>query len=263
MTDEGIQRANAIAWPRRGGFWRRLFASLIDYLVIFVALYSLVAALFLLTDGGVKGSFWLNWKTCQSASLNGTDDPLLARYDWQVCATSFFGFPVARWAAGTSTDSQSKAVSMLSIDLDSKGKFRSAALDLGFLQVLVLATYLLVMEGAFSRSLGKGVLAPFVHDELDWHREGLALQKAVRRQVVKFLGYLPATLVGAFFAFETWKTVPASVLNYSRLEIVIAFAASALAFLWPCWIALAIAFGNEPIHDRAAGTTVRVLEEDQ
>ena len=261
MTDEGVELA--VTWPRPGGLWRRLFASLIDYLVIFVALYALVAALFLMTDGGVKGSFWLNWKTCQSASLKGTSDPLLSRYDWQVCATSFFGFPVARWAAGTSTDAQSKAVSTLSIDLDSNGNFRAAALDLGFLQVLVLATYLLVMEGAFSRSLGKGVLALFIHDELDWHREGLALQKAVRRQVMKFLGYLPATLVGAFFAFQTWKTVPAPLLDYSRLEIVIAFTASALAFLWPCWIALTIALGNEPIHDRVAGTTVRVLETDQ
>ncbi|WP_137932978.1 RDD family protein [Mesorhizobium comanense] len=261
MTEEGGEPA--VTWPRPGGLWRRLLASLIDYLVVFVALYALVAALFLMTDGAVKGSFWLNWRTCQSASLRGTDDPVLSRYDWQVCATSFFGLPVARWAAGTSTDPQSKAATTLSIDLDSKGNFRTAALDLGFLQVLVLAAYLLLMEGAFSRSLGKGVLALFVHDESDWHREGLGLRKAVRRQVVKFLGYLPATLVGAFFAFQAWKTAPATLLDYSRLEIAVAFIAAALAFLWSCWVALSIAFGNEPIHDRVAGTTVRVLETDQ
>jgi hypothetical protein len=259
MADEGFEPA--VVWPRRAGFWRRLWAFLIDYLVIFVALYSLVGALFLMTDGGVKGSFWLNWKTCQAANLNGMADPSLARYEWQVCSTSFFGLPVARWAAGTSTDAQSKVVSRLSLDLDSNGRFRPAALDLGFLQVLVLAAYLLVMEAAFGRSLGKGVLAIVVHDELNFHREGLSLRKATHRQMLKFAGYGPAVLAGAYFLFRTWKTDPVTGLDYSRLETAIAFIAAVIAFIWSCWIALNIATSGEPIHDRLAETSVRVEQE--
>ena len=258
MTDERIELADATAWPRPGGFWRRLFAALIDYLVVLIPLYSLVAGLFLLTDGGVKGHFWLNWRLCQSATVNG--NPSLARYNWQACKTSVFGVPVAEWIVGTSTDTQSGATQAVSIDLDPKGNLRPAALDLGFLELLVLATYLLVMEATSGRSVGKRALALVVHDEYDWHGRGLAIQKAARRQVIKFLGTFPVVLTGAWFAFQTWSSVPGSAPTYSRLEFVCAFAALALALIWPVWIGLSIALGNEPIHDRVADTTVRMRE---
>ncbi|MFA6156714.1 RDD family protein [Mesorhizobium sp.] len=258
MTDEGIQLAAAMAWPRRGGFWRRFLASFIDYLVVLIPLYFLAAGLFALTDGGVKGHFWLFLRICMSAKVHG--GPSLERYDWQVCRSSLFGFPVANWAVGTAKETQSAKPETVSIDLNSKGNFRPAALDLGFLQVPALAIYLLLMEMASGQSVGKQALVLVVYDENDWQRRGLPLQKAFRRQVIKFLGAFPLVLTGAWSVFQTWGSVPGPAPSYSWLEIVTAFVAFGLALIWPLWIGISIALGNEPIHDRLAGTTVRTRE---
>ncbi|AZO11070.1 MULTISPECIES: RDD family protein [unclassified Mesorhizobium] len=258
MIGEGVQFADALDWPRRGGFWRRCFASLIDYLVVLIPVYSVVASFFLLTDGGVNGHFWLNWRICSSATVHG--NPSLEAYNWQVCRTSIFGFPVTEWAVGTPIDTQSSAAEAVSLDLDSKGNFRPAALDLGFLELPILALYLLAMEMAAGQSVGKRALSLVVHDEYDWHRTGLSVRKAVRRQVIKFLGVVPVTLTGAWFAFQTWGSIPGPAPSYSKVEIVCAFAAFALALIWPVWIGLSIASGNDPIHDRLADTTVRISE---
>lgn len=259
MTDLDEARfAIAMSWPRPGGFWRRLIASFIDYLVVLVPIYALVAALFVLTDGGVKGSFWLNWRICQSGTVHG--DPSLARYNWQVCKTSVFGLPVAQWALGTTSEAQTERNSAISIDLDPQGNFRSAALDMGFLEMLVLATYLLLMELKSGQSLGKRVMAITVHDQDDKSRIGLPTQKAARRQAMKLLGPLCMTLTGGWFAFRAWGNAPGVAQAFSWLEIAGAYAAFVLALIWPIWIAISIALGNEPIHDRFAGTTVRVDE---
>ncbi len=258
MTDEGIPLAAAMAWPRRGGFWRRFLASFIDYLVVLIPLYFLVAGLFALTDGGVKGHFWLFLRTCSSAKVHG--GPSLERYDWQVCKSSLFGFPVADWAVGTAKETQSARPETVSIDLNSKGNFRPTALDLGFLQVPALAIYLLLMEMASGRSVGKRALVLVVYDENDWQRRGLPLRKAFRRQVIKFLGTFPVVLTGAWFAFQTWGSFPRPAPSYAWFEFVPALVAIGLSLVWPVWIGITIALGNEPIHDRVAGTTVRTRE---
>ncbi|MER8742852.1 RDD family protein [Mesorhizobium sp. M1004] len=259
MTDyKEASFADAMAWPRRPGLWRRLLAALIDYLVVLIALYLLVGALFLLTDGGVKGSFWLNWKLCQEGTVHG--DPTLARYDWQVCRTSVLGLPVAKWAVGTAAGSKPGETSSMSIDLDMQGNFRPAALNLGFLELIALASYLLIMELKSGRPIGKRFADLIVHDEDDRHRVGLPARKAVRRQFMKFLGALPIVLTGAWYAFQTWGTPAGGVQDYSSLEIVVASAALVSVLIWPVWIAISIALGDDPIHDRFAKTTVRIQE---
>lgn len=257
MTGEGMEHASAMAWSRRGGFWRRFLASFVDYLVVLIPLCFLVAGLFLLTDGGVKADFWLFLHVCRPAKVHG--GPSLERYDWQVCRSSLFGFPVADWAIGTAKATQSVVRETVSFDLNSKEKSRPAALDLGFLQVPALAIYLLVME-ASGRSIGKRALTLVVYDENDWRRRGLPLQKAFRRQVIKFLGAFPLVLTGGWFAFQTWGSVAGPVPSYAWLDLVLAFVAIGIALLWPAWIGISIALGYEPIHDRVAGTTVRTRE---
>lgn len=258
MTGEGTELSAAMAWPRRGGFRRRFFAALIDYLIVLMPLVALVAVLFQLTDGGVQGHFWLLLDTCSSAKVHGS--PSFERYDWQVCRSSLFGFPVADWAAGTAKESQSAIRETLSFDLNSKGKFHPAALDLGFLQVPALAIYLLVTEMVFGQSVGKQALVLVVYDENNWQRRGLPLQKAFRRQAMKFLGTLPLVLTGAWSAFQTLGGVRGAAPSYSWLEFGPAFVVVGLALVWPAWIGISIAMGHEPIHDRVAGTTVRTRE---
>lgn len=259
MTDlEHAQFASAMSWPRRGGFWRRFIASFIDYLVVLIPIFALVATLFSLTDGGVKGSFWLNWRICQEGTLHG--NPSLTRYNWQVCRTSVFGLTVAEWAVGTTSDAQTEGSSAISIDLDPLGNFRSAAMDAGFLEMLVLTTYLFLMELKSGQSLGKRVMTIMVHDQDDKSRVGLPVQKAMRRQAMKLLGPLSMALTGGWFAFRAWGNAPGVAQDFSWLEITGAYAAFVLALIWPIWIAISIALGNEPIHDRFAGTTVRAYE---
>lgn len=261
MTDTDEARfSDAMSWPRRGGIWRRLFASIIDYLSVLIPLYALVAGLFLLTDGGVKGSFWLNWRLCQAATLNGASDPSFARYDWQICRTSLFGLTVAEWALGTASGSQSEGNPSISFDLDSQGNIRPAALDLGFLELVVLASYLLVMELTSGQPIGKRFAALIVHDQDDKNRIGLPVRKAVRRQGMKFLGALPIMFMGGWYTVQAWGSAPGVAQDFSRLEIVGAYAALVLVMVWPIWIAISIALGNDPIHDRFAVTTVRADE---
>lgn len=250
MTDEGIEHASAMAWPRRGGFWRRFLASFIDYLVVLIPLYFLGAGLFPLTDGGVKTHFWLS-KVCGSAKVHGGPSLKLR----QVCSSYQFSFPIADLAVGTMKATQFAKPETVSTDLNSKGNFRPAALDLGFLRLPALAIYLLVMEMALGRSVGKRALVLVVYDENNWQRRGLPLQKAFRRQLIKFLGAVPLVMTGAWSAFQTWGSVPGPAPSYSWLEIV-----TALALIWPLWIGISIALGHEPIHDRIAGTTVRTRE---
>ncbi|TGR88124.1 hypothetical protein EN852_040505, partial [Mesorhizobium sp. M2E.F.Ca.ET.209.01.1.1] len=84
-------------------------------------------------------------------------------------------------------------------------------MDLGFLELPVLAIYLFVIEMMSGQSVGKRALSLVVHDEYDWRRVGLSPKKAVRRQVIKFLGTFPSMLTGAWFAFQSWRSVPGPV----------------------------------------------------
>lgn len=256
---DDAQFAEAMSWPRYGGFWRRSIAALIDYLVVLVPLYALVAGLFVLTDGGVKGHFWLNWRICQPVTLHGA--PSLVRYNWQACSTSVFGLTVAEWAAGVAPAAQSGASSTLSIDLDSQNNFRLAALDVGFVELLVLMVYLFGMELSWGQTFGKGMMSVKVYDQNDKGRVGLPVWKAARRQVMKFLGPLSLTLTGGWFAFREWGVAPGVAPDFSWVEMVAAYAALILSFAWPTWIGISIALGNDPIHDRFAVTTVRMFKD--
>lgn len=205
----------------------------------------------------MKADFWLFLHVCRPAKVHG--GPSLERYDWQVCKSSLFGFPVADWAVGTAKATQSVVRETVSFDLNSKEKSRPAALDLGFLQVPALVIYLFVME-ASGRSIGKRALTLVVYDENDWRRRGLPLQKAFRRQVIKFLGTFPLVLTGVWSAFQTSGSVPGPTPSYAWLDFAPSVAVLGLALVWPVWIGISIALGNEPIHDRVAGTTVRTRE---
>lgn len=248
MTDDGVEVATAMAWPRRGGIWRRFLALAVDYFVVMIPLYVLVAGLVLVADGGVKDHLV---EICKSGKVDGG----LLPERRQVCKSYNFDFPVADWAVEKAKMAQFEKSETDSIKVGSEETFRLTALDQGLLQLPALAIYLLVMEMAFGRSVGKRALMLVVYDKDLWQRRGLPLQKAFRRQLIKFLGAFPFVLTGAWSAFQTWGSVATPAPSYSWLEIV-----TTLALVWPAWIGISIASGHEPIHDRIAGTTVRTRE---
>jgi hypothetical protein len=248
MTGDRLDVATAMAWPRRGGLWRRFLALVIDYLVVIIPLYFLVAGLFLVAGGGVKDHFV---EICRSGKVHGG----LLPERWQVCKSYNFDFPVADWAVGKAKMDQFAKSETVSIKVGSEETFRLTALNQGLLQLPALAIYLLVMEMAFGRSVGKRALVLVVYDKDNWQRRGLSLEKAFRRQLVKFLGAFPLVLTGAWSAFQSWGSVATPALSYSWVEVV-----TTLTLIWPLWIGISIAFGQEPIHDRIAGTTVRTRE---
>lgn len=248
MTGDRIEVATAMAWPRRGGIWRRFLALVIDYLVVIIPLYFLVAGLFVVAGGGVKDHFV---EICRSGKVHGG----LLPERRQVCKSYNFDVPVADWAVEKAKMAQLAKSETVSIKVGSEETFRLTTLDQGFLQLPALAIYLLVMEMAFGQSVGKRALVLVVYDQDHWQRRGLPLQKAFHRQLIKFLGAFPLVLTGAWSAFQTWGSVPTPAPSYSWLEIV-----TTLALVWPAWIGISIASGHEPIHDRIAGTTVRTRE---
>ncbi|RWL44645.1 MAG: hypothetical protein EOR60_17175 [Mesorhizobium sp.] len=248
MTGDRPEVATAMAWPRRGGIWRRFLALAIDYLVVMIPLYFLVIGLFLVAGGGVKDHFL---EICRSGKVDGG----LLPERRQVCKSYNFDFPVADWAVEKAKMAQLAKSETVSIKVGSEETFRLTALDQGLLQLPALAIYLLAMEMAFGQSLGKRALVLVVYDRDNWQRRGLPLQKAFHRQLIKFLGAFPLVLTGAWSAFQTWGSVATPAPSYSWLEIF-----TTLALVWPAWIGISIAMGHEPIHDRVAGTTVRTRE---
>ncbi|MEZ2333550.1 RDD family protein [Mesorhizobium sp. RCC_202] len=246
MTGDRIEVATAMAWPRRGGIWRRFLALAVDYLILIIPLYFLVAGLLLAAGGGDHFV-----EICRSGKVDGG----LLPERWQVCKSYNSDFPVADRAVEKAKMAQLAKSETVLIKSGSEETFQLTALDQGFLQLSVLAIYLLVMETVFGRSVGKRALVLVVYDRDNWQRRGLPLQKAFRRQLIKFLGAIPLVLTGAWSAFETWGSVPTPAPSYSWLEVV-----TTLALIWPLWIGISIALGLEPIHDRIAGTTVRTRE---
>ncbi|CAM5409820.1 hypothetical protein MAUB1S_06966 [Mycolicibacterium aubagnense] len=244
-------------WPRYAGFWRRLAASIIDYILVLIVLLPLASLAFVSTDGEVKSLFLLRWNLCQSTTLNQTSGPSLANYEWVVCRASIFGLKTAQWAEGTASD-QKVEPSSISFDLDSNGRFRPSSLDLGFLELAILAAYFFLGEWRFGQSIGKRSLGIKIYDQDQWNRVGLPAWKSFRRQAMKFAGVAPMVLSGGWYSFRAWGGDPAMVGQFPNFEIAIAFAVLAIAAAWPIWIMISIALGNDAIHDRFAGTTVRL-----
>jgi len=259
MTGDRIEVATAMAWPRRGGLWRRFLASVIDYLVVLISLYFLVAGLAMLTDGGVKGDFGLSFEVCRSFTVHGVPPS-----ERKVCKSSLLGFSVSDRAVAKAKEPQFAKPESVSINPNAKGNLRPVALDLSFLDLPALAIYFLVIEMTLGQSVGKRALVLVVYDEHNWQTRGLPLQKAFRRQLIKFLGVFPLVLIRAWSAFQTWVSFPGPTPSYSWWEAVPALVAAGfalgLALIWPLWIGISIALGHEPIHDRIAGTTVRTRE---
>lgn len=259
----------AWAWPRPAGFWRRLGAFLIDYLIVLVPVFILVAALFSATNGGVTGSFSLRWNKCYAATLNAPNNPANSNYDWQWCKTSLFGLTVAQWVQGSpkavtqSNDQSSSSPPTIEYFLDPQGSIRSAPLDIGLTEWIALFVYLVLMEMKSGKSIGKRIMAIAVHDDSDFDRVGLPARKAARRQIMKFLGLLPVPLLDAWYALQSWGDPPEAIQEASNGALIIAVAAMLAGLIWPIWIAASIVLGENPIHDRFAETSVRTHQDQE
>lgn len=273
MTIEDVESArpsNAVGperlpkLRRRAGFWRRLIAFLIDYLIIFVPLFVLVAAVFSLTNGGITSTFFLTWKICHGATLNEGSDLPAADYDWKLCRTSAFGLTVAQWAQGSpkivaqSDNSSSNSSTVVVYAVDSQGNFRSPPLDVSFVQWIALFIYLLLMEKKSGSSLGKRIMSIAVHDNYDIDRTGLPSLKAFERQGAKFFGLLPAIFLQAWYAFEYWGVWPENMASVSVGTIIVGFASASIAGIWFIWISVSIVRTGNPVHDQFAATSVRL-----
>lgn len=253
--DGGGRIADAMAWPRRAGLWRRSAAFLIDYLLVFLLLVAVVAALFRLTNGAIQGDFTLRFGACYEATVKWDEGPSpVPEYDtWKQCNTSLFGLVTASKLIGTSSSTGAE----ITLPIGPDGKNTDSVLNLGFIESIALFVYFFIMDWKTGEPIGKRVMAITVYDADDKHRDGLPSRKAVRRSWMKFLGAVPLTLLQGWYAFQEWGNTSRAIPEASNLETAIAFAALAFAPIWTIWIAISIALGDDPIHDRFAETTVR------
>lgn len=252
---DGAWTTEAISWPSRAGFLRRAAAFLIDYLLVFLLLVAVVAGLFRLTNGAIQGDFTLKFGICYDGEVtwNGGSSPLPEYGAWKLCNTSLLGLTTASQMVGTNSSTGAK----LSLSLGADGTIRRGALNLGFLEGIALFLYFFVTEWKTGKPIGKRIMAIAVRDEDNIHRDGLPILKVVRRCWMKFLGVLPLTVLQGWYAFQEWGGTPDPLQQISNLEIIVTYIALALAPIWMIWIAISIAIGNDPIHDRFAGTSVR------
>jgi hypothetical protein len=240
---------------RRAGFWRRLLASIIDYLVVFVPLYLVVAALFSVSNGAVQGSFLLRFNACYETSVNWNSEPPAGIDVWNWCGTSVLGLTTVSTLVGTSTTNKTE----IALPLDADRQVREDVFDVGAFDALILFIYLFFMEWRSGRPIGKRIMAVVVHDVDGWERHGLPIKKAFRRQLAKAAGLLPMAVVQTIYSIALWmNAIPADKEQQSIAWTVIALASIAIAVAWFIWIAISIIVGRDPIHDRYAGTSARI-----
>ncbi|CAI2932716.1 RDD family protein [Aminobacter niigataensis] len=241
--------------PSRAGFWRRSLALCIDYLVMFVPLYLVVAALFSQTNGAVQGNFFLKLGACYETSVDWASTPPAGIDAWQVCRTSILGVTTAIQLVGKNTENGTG----ITFPVDASGQLRDNVFDAGILEPLILFVFLFSMEWRTGWTFGKRCVTIVVKDVDDERRVSLPVNKAFRRQFVKAAGLLPMIVLQIAYVIAEWMgSVPTEGELQTQVWLVASVASIAIAIAWFVWIAVSIMFGRDPIHDRFAATTVRM-----
>jgi uncharacterized RDD family membrane protein YckC len=244
---------------RRGGFWRRAGAFIIDVLLITVPFQIAVAALYPMTDGAIQMSSGIVMSLCQNRTNvvtlpAGLDPPPPTGANYtSTCRASFFGFETARWLT-VGRETREGAITRKvwrTYPLDRQGRLTKAYV-VDWIAYLALFLYLVALEHRLGATLGKQWLGLRVIDIRQMDRSGIPLGKAFARNLLLWIGAYPM-LVALLVAW----------LVGSGLEGLMSggffswfMAAGLLGFAILVWIVVAVARKHDPVYDTIAGTAV-------
>jgi uncharacterized RDD family membrane protein YckC len=250
----------------RAGFWRRALALFIDLLTIAVPCELLVIALFVPTNGALQSTSGVVFTSCVSVTQvpQGLEPPPPAGSNFATaCEASLFGFETARWLV-VGRNSQQGNVNVSTWNryaLGPDGKPRQAW-SIDWIAFVLFIVYLVALEHRFGVTLGKRILGIRTAERRNPERVGIAVGRAIMRQLAQWIGALPALILQGLLLLSLWLQgaertgeILGEVMS-SGAYLALLVGAILAAFAWLLWIVIDIARKRDPIYDRIAGTMV-------
>lgn len=239
----------------RGGFWRRAFAFLIDFMLVSVVIALIGVPLYGPTDGAIRVSNTvIDTTSCSDVAPNRIDVQLPADFKATaaaICVKRFFGqehdrLLVVREVSRSGAVTYTREITM---PVDAKGRV-VRAFYLDYLTIIVLAAYLIVAEWRFGTTAGKTTVGLRVRSLAG---APMTLSQAAIRTFVRLVPFVPFVIFmlvaaardpaqGAAFLLSNLVTVSLVSLGLVLIQL--------LNFI------LAVRRQNLPWHDRWAGTEV-------
>jgi hypothetical protein len=241
----------------RAGFWRRLFAILIDLVVVVVPFQILVAVLFAATSGHVQMTGGIGFQSCSKPTGQyGTlvPPPPPGSNFAQDCSVYFFGAQTARvLVVGRVTqEGMTRNVVSRAYSLDRDGHLVDAV-SVDWIAMLTLLVYWLLMETGTGATLGQRVARSHVIDVLAPHARRVPLGKVFVRYLMMGAGAAPLLVVLIVYAVRYGPDIVAMAQGDFFTWF---FVAGMLTLAWVCYIFVQVARRRDPIYDRVAGTAV-------
>ena len=243
----------------RAGFWRRLWAFVVDLLLICVPLQIVVAALYPVTNGKIQMSSGISFNLCNSnvslANLPAVvNPPSMHANAAAICRSSFFGLETARWLTVSRVTQEGAVTKTFSIyyrlDRDNKVAQVYAVDWVAFVGIFI---YLVSLERRLGTTLGKRLLGLRVIALREADRTGIPFGAAVLRNIFLWIGCYPLLIVllGAY-VLGLWN-----VEGFMSGGIFSWFMGSGLVgFAIYMWIVVEVARKRDPIYDLIARTAV-------
>lgn len=263
MSDTGLRRA---------GFWRRVAAAVVDFLVVIVPLQLLLATAFAATGGGIQGDFGLTWTSCSAPSddvrsllMGGVlriSDP---RVSPVACTTRFAGLPTrvqlalvrgGREEASGSQD-ESPRLAMIAVDAD---LLPSRPLTVSWLPLPIYAIVIASLWAMTGKTLGARLFRFRVVALAAPARPGIGDRAAWKRILYWFT--VNGILTGPLYVLMTLGAIGLGAIFVGpdgtvRAEVFWGIVALVpLQFGVGLWMLVDIVRRRDPIYDRLAGTAV-------
>jgi uncharacterized RDD family membrane protein YckC len=243
----------------RAGFWRRLWAFVVDALLICVPLQIAVGALYPITNGKVQFNGGLAFNTCNSNVAvdklpPAANPPSMHANAASICRSTFFGLETARWLTVSRVTQEGALTKTFSLyyRLDRNNMLANVYV-VDWVALVGILIFLVTLEHRFGTTPGKRLLGLRVADLQEDHGGGIALRAAALRNILLWIGTYPMIIVAAgIYAAGAWNAE-----GFMSSGVYWSFTgAGLLGFAISLWIVIVIARKRDPVYDRFARTAV-------
>jgi uncharacterized RDD family membrane protein YckC len=242
--------------PRRGGFWRRWLATLIDAVIVMLPFQALAAILFSLTAGMIQLDNGL-FRTCTvSREIPAALDPPPPHDSNFSNVCHFWFFTMKNGAVmivgrttrdGAVTTTVTEGYMLDANDKPIKGY------NIDWIVWLSLVAYLALMIWKSGRSLGGRVVNLRVIDTTDPGAINVPLRKAFLRYLAMAIGFVPVFAL-LLFRRLTVGDNPDELFTTGFFQWFLG--AGLIAMVWTIVLIVQVARKRDPWYDRLAGTAV-------
>jgi hypothetical protein len=240
----------------RAGFWRRLWSTFIDVIIIMLPFQMLAAGLFAITAGMIQmeSGFFSSCADGKTIPQGLNPPPPHDSNFMRVCRVSMFGATtgatltvgrVTREGGTTTTVSQSYM-------LDKEGApIRGMSID--WIYQLALVAYLVAMVWKTGRTLGDRAAGIRVIDVTNPGAQGVPVGRVIGRYLAMMIGAIPlfALLIYQYAATSGGADAMFTAQFFQWLTYAAVFGG-----VWALLLITQIALKIDPVYDRLAGTAV-------